>query len=377
MFYVYDRTFEGFLSAVTIIMRDDRVVQCGLKTAKPFYGIVRENSCIPLLDCYTVSNIPDIVNDFGEYINHNFGELMTKTIYHAYLSEIEGIENAIFDYILLARKQRKDPADQLYTDCVKKVVGAAKKVTRESHHYLGLLRFRKKSLKHSDYIEDNIYDLSKEISSGLSRANISSELSKNHDENKQNSRSNDLSLEISSELSKTHHENKQNNRSADLSKVIYSDLSITHHGSILNIMLDDLSKDINSDLPLKILNEPKCSVYTSPISSVSEIFIAECEPITCSLPLIAEHFVDRFPNQFFIILDKKRKICVMHFPGENWDLVPYDPELEISLIFDNEFESIWQKYFKVLAIPERINPKLQSGNMPKRYWKYLVEKPGK
>jgi len=37
-------------------------------------------------------------------------------------------------------------------------------------------------------------------------------------------------------------------------------------------------------------------------------------------------------------------------------------------------QMLWKKYFKSMAIEERKNLKLQQQNMPKKYWKYLVEK---
>lgn len=295
MFYVYDGSFEGFLSAITVVMRSHSGVT---DKKRPFYGIISENDPRPLIDYQIVPIIPSIIFDFGNYIQQNFGESMTKAIYHAFLSEVEGIEDAITEYIFLARKQHRDPIDQLYQDCVKKVAGAAKTVTRESHHYLGLLRFRKV-------------------------------------------------------VSPDEHQ-----------KSLHSHEPSVFGTSLLSVE-DTMSSLINDGLAIENYENPY------------EIFVAECEPATCALPIIAEHFVERFPNQIFIIFDRRRKICVIHLQGDQWTIKPYDPQLDISMQFDSSFELIWQKYFKILAIPERMNPKLQMGNMPKRYWKYLIERPGK
>lgn len=317
MFYVYDGSFEGFLSAITVVMRSHSSV---LDKKRPFYGIISENAPRPLLDYKIAPIIPSIIFDFGNYIQQNFGETMTKTIYHAFLSEAEGIEDAITEYIFLARKQHRDPIDQLYQDCVKKVAGAAKTVTRESHHYLGLLRFRK--VVSPDNC--NEFPTNDSLQSGT----------------------------------------KQSTNSIDHQKSLHShdpsvfDTSLLSIEDTMSSLITDGSVYEKSDKPL-------------------EIFVADCEPVTCALPLIAEHFVERFPNQIFIIFDRRRSICVIHFKSDQWIIKPYDPKLDISIHFDSSFELIWQKYFKTLAIPERINPKLQMGNMPKRYWKYLIEKPGK
>ncbi len=299
MFYVYDGSFEGFLSALTVVMRHHTDVS---DSSRPFYGIIREKDEPILLHCQVVSIIPNIIPDFGHYIQNHFGEPMVKTIYHAFLSEAEGIENAITEYIFLARKQRRDPIDELYLDCVKKVARAAKTVIGEAHRYLGLLRFRKLKAPRDS--------VSSPVRVAPDRFNDSEE-----------------------------------------------------------------SGSFSGENPLMALLESASALegtFTAP-----EIFIAQCEPVTCSLPLIAEHFVERLPNQLFIIFDQRRKLCVIHLQGGQWTIEPYDPLLDDSAYFDTSFENLWQLYFKALAIPERINPLLQRSNMPKRYWKYLVEHPGK
>lgn len=266
MFYAYDGTFEGLLSAVTVYMRSCKGVS---DACLPPLSIVKTEAIPPLLQYETIKVIPGIMDQFGEYLRSHFGDLMAQTIYHAFLSEQAGIENAITEYILLARKIHADPCNQLYRDCVKKVTGSARTVTGEVHRYLGLLRFRKKIIP------------------------------------------------------------------------------------------------IASDKPSILFPQ-----------SIPEIYIAECEPVTLALPLMAEHFAERFPNQCFIIFDKRRKLCVTHLPGNPWTMQEYEDALLDGDQFETRFEEIWQTYFKVLTIPERINPKLQKGNMPKRYWKYLIEEPG-
>ncbi|MEA4826461.1 MAG: DUF4130 domain-containing protein, partial [Clostridium sp.] len=37
------------------------------------------------------------------------------------------------------------------------------------------------------------------------------------------------------------------------------------------------------------------------------------------------------------------------------------------------YEELWKSYFKSTTIKDRINPKLQKGHMPKRYWSFLTE----
>jgi probable DNA metabolism protein len=40
------------------------------------------------------------------------------------------------------------------------------------------------------------------------------------------------------------------------------------------------------------------------------------------------------------------------------------------------YQHLWQQYFSTLNIAARKNLKLHIQHMPKRYWRYLVEKKG-
>jgi probable DNA metabolism protein len=41
---------------------------------------------------------------------------------------------------------------------------------------------------------------------------------------------------------------------------------------------------------------------------------------------------------------------------------------------EHEYQTLWNDYFKSTNIASRINPKLHTQHVPKRYWKYLSEK---
>lgn len=110
-------------------------------------------------------------------------------------------------------------------------------------------------------------------------------------------------------------------------------------------------------------------------SKTSEgVYYAPFEPDHNIISLIVPHFVDRLKDQTWIIHDIKRDIAVLyeHLSGQtlqvtiNNDIVVEDEEKIIN--------ELWRSYFKSLAIQNRTNPKLQKRCMPKRYWKYLIEK---
>ena len=100
------------------------------------------------------------------------------------------------------------------------------------------------------------------------------------------------------------------------------------------------------------------------------------------LPLIASHFKERYSDQRWLIYDVRRKY------GLYYDLETVT-EVHITFsenlndksvkenVYDQEedlYQSLWQAYFDSVNIKARKNMKLHIQHMPKRYWKYLIEK---
>lgn len=116
--------------------------------------------------------------------------------------------------------------------------------------------------------------------------------------------------------------------------------------------------------------------------AADDIFFAPVSPIYNALPLVIDHFVDRFADQKWVIYDLKRRY------GYYYDLtaaseITLDDDnhllsgkLDEGLMAEDEklFQELWKGYFKSMTIKERINPRLQRQHMPKRFWKYLTEK---
>ncbi len=114
-----------------------------------------------------------------------------------------------------------------------------------------------------------------------------------------------------------------------------------------------------------------------------DTFFAAVSPKYNALPLVLEHFKDRFADQKWLIYDLRRSY------GFFYDL---EKTTEVTLLDDNEnfpggkldeklmaedeklFQDLWRGYFKSMTIKERINPKLHRQHLPRRFWKYLTEK---
>jgi len=112
------------------------------------------------------------------------------------------------------------------------------------------------------------------------------------------------------------------------------------------------------------------------------IFYCGIDPDFNVLPLIVNHFKNRYADQQWIIYDIKR-----HY-GLFYDLEKVE---EIAIDFNTQktalqssasvlsekeglYAVLWKDYFKSANIPARKNTKLHVQHVPKRYWKYLTEK---
>ncbi|MFJ1261087.1 TIGR03915 family putative DNA repair protein [Capnocytophaga canis] len=112
-----------------------------------------------------------------------------------------------------------------------------------------------------------------------------------------------------------------------------------------------------------------------------ESFFAQIAPDFDVLPLIIKHFKDRYADQKWMIYDLKRGYGIYYDLEEVLPVVPdaaTKQKLKNPEAFFHEeerpYEALWKNYFQSVNIKERYNPKLHRQYVPKRYWKYLVEK---
>ena len=112
------------------------------------------------------------------------------------------------------------------------------------------------------------------------------------------------------------------------------------------------------------------------------------------LPTIIDHFQDRFNDQPWLIYDAKRHYGyyygaspnpskgrgdVIRVTFEDESAVPFDlrnGKMDAEVLSDDDqlLQNLWRTYFKAICIKERMNPRKQLQDMPRRYWKYMTEK---
>lgn len=113
-----------------------------------------------------------------------------------------------------------------------------------------------------------------------------------------------------------------------------------------------------------------------------DIFYAVIEPDFNVLPLLPPHFEKRYPAQQWLIYDAKRRYGI-YYDLQKTEYITFADtgglgyrQLSSDVLADAEpnYQNLWKSYFDSVNIPERRNMKLHLQHVPKRYWKYLVEK---
>lgn len=109
------------------------------------------------------------------------------------------------------------------------------------------------------------------------------------------------------------------------------------------------------------------------------LFAAHIDPDFNVLPLIGNHFEERYPAFEWLIFDTQRKYglfwngkksAFVTFSGKHYRQLSE----EVLTGAETDYQELWKSYFKSVDIPERRNMKLHLQHVPRRYWKYLVEK---
>lgn len=108
-------------------------------------------------------------------------------------------------------------------------------------------------------------------------------------------------------------------------------------------------------------------------SIFNKVLVGEIEPKNYVLPLMTQHFCDRYPEERFLIYDKTHNMALVYQPYQS-AIIPLEA-LELPQPDEQErsFRELWQLFYDTIEIQGRHNPKCRMSHMPKRYWKYMTE----
>ena len=166
-------------------------------------------------------------------------------------------------------------------------------------------------------------------------------------------------------------------------KVFKANSSIeTDFGDPDVLTVHDIAKKVNKEKH-HIQQFVRFNTIQNPASDIDEkIYFAVIEPIYNALPLTTRFFKDRYADQKWAIYDEKRQYGYFYnlekieqISLNDSDNLIVNNKINQDYLTDDEklFQTMWYRYCNALTIKERINPKLQRQNMPRRFWQHLPE----
>lgn len=110
----------------------------------------------------------------------------------------------------------------------------------------------------------------------------------------------------------------------------------------------------------------------------ADLWYARCNPRDSVIPLVMDHFVERFNVQPFIIHDENHDLCGV-YDGEGWQLVRLGAAAQDDLGLPPRaseealMQDAWKRFYRSVSIDARYNPELRRHFMAKRFWKNITE----
>lgn len=108
-------------------------------------------------------------------------------------------------------------------------------------------------------------------------------------------------------------------------------------------------------------------------SEMDGALYAQIAPKNHVLPLLRDHFVDRYRSEAFVIYDENRRLALIYQKGQDviapvaqWE--PPRPDAD-----EQKYRQAWKMLYETVAIKERMNPVCRRGHMPMRYWNRMTE----
>lgn len=107
------------------------------------------------------------------------------------------------------------------------------------------------------------------------------------------------------------------------------------------------------------------------------VYVSHIEPKCNVVGMVAEHFSDRMPSEYWMIIDDNRRIAAVHPKDEPFYLTELSDE-ETKRLRGTEkqkdiYTDLWCEFFETIGIEERKNPRCQRTMMPLWYRKHMTE----
>jgi len=153
-----------------------------------------------------------------------------------------------------------------------------------------------------------------------------------------------------------------------------------HYGGGRSIMQNLQNRYICRVFELSRNTEHEAHQYTGFVrfrELQNKILFSEIQPENYVLPLMGEHFADRFPKEHFLIYDNTHEVFLVHEAHKAWGLVEGETlnreQVENISKEEEKFRKLWKGFCRNIAVQERTNKRLQQQLLPLRYRRYMTE----
>ena len=109
----------------------------------------------------------------------------------------------------------------------------------------------------------------------------------------------------------------------------------------------------------------------------SGVLFSEIQAENQVLPLIGEHFSDRFPNENFMIYDNGHNDCLIHGKQRPWfilrDTSPDEVAKDQLAVREEEMQELWKGFCRSISVEARENRGLQRQFWPLKFRSWMTE----
>lgn len=149
-------------------------------------------------------------------------------------------------------------------------------------------------------------------------------------------------------------------------------LGFTHGPSVLQMLTND-TVSVLSKAVLHLNQEAHLLSGFVRFSDYGGSLVAEIEPKNFVLPLLAQHFCERFPEEHFFIHDRTHKVALLYRPYTCRFAAAEAIELPEASREEETWRALWRQFHETIEIKPRRNPGCQRGHLPLRYRGCMTE----
>lgn len=154
--------------------------------------------------------------------------------------------------------------------------------------------------------------------------------------------------------------------------LLFLRLGYSYGPQVMNMLADDVVNTLFKAVK-HLDNESHLLKGFIRFSVFNSALVSKIEPKNFVLPLLAQHFRERYPEEQFLIYDKTHGMALVYRPYESTIIPIEDLQLPEPDAEEQSFRDLWQLFYNTIEVEGRHNPKCRMGHMPKRYWKYMTE----